>query len=64
MKSRLGQNYDADEEAKAAAAWAQAQPQATNASRKAKKTTTGVLAAQLLQALPESLATAQTDSTR
>ena len=59
MKSRLDQEHESDEEAKAAAAWAQAQPQATKASKKAKTTTTDVLAAQLLQALSESQATAQ-----
>ena len=59
MKSRLGQQYESDEEAKPAIAWAQAQPQATTTPKKAKKTTTDSLAVQLLQVLSESQATAQ-----
>ena len=59
MKSRLDQDYESDKEAKAAAAWVQAQPQAADAPKKAKETTTDVLAAHWLQALSESQATAQ-----
>ena len=59
MRSRFDREYETDEEAKAAAAEAQAQPLARNAPRKVKKTTSDVLAAQLLQALTKSQATAQ-----
>ena len=59
IKSRLDQEFENDEGAQAAAAEAQALPQATNAPRKAKKTTSDVLAAQLLQVLSESQATSQ-----
>ena len=59
MKSRLDQDYDPDVDAKAAAAQAQAHPQTTTVPKKAKKTTSDLFAAQLLQALTESQATAQ-----
>ena len=59
MKSRLDQDYESDEEAKIAEAEAQAQPQATNATKKAKKITSEVLAGQLLRALTESQSTSQ-----
>ena len=39
MKARLDQEYESDEEAKLAEAEAQAQPQATIATKKAKKYT-------------------------
>ena len=54
MKSRLDQEYESDDDAKAAAAWVQSQPQATKPPKKAKKATSDFLAAQLLQAIAES----------
>ena len=48
MSSRLDQEFETDEEAKAAAAEAQGRPLATNVPKKVKKTTYDVSAAQLL----------------
>ena len=59
MKSRLDQDYESDEEAKIAEAEAQAQQQATNSPRKAKKITSEVLTSQLLRALTESQSTSR-----
>ena len=58
-KAALDHDYDSDEEPLLATAWAHAQPQATIAPKKAKKTATEVFAKELLQALTESQATAQ-----
>ena len=43
VKSRIDQEYESDEEAKAAAVWGKAQPQAIDAPKKIKKTASALL---------------------